>query len=333
MHHQEFRNIVRRYLQGNATLEEQAMVEDWFAAAEDTQANVPAEELQLIREQMLTHIRAAADYPVVADVPPATARIRPLSYWLQRVAVIVITAAAGYSMFYMYTHPARQQQAAVTTAIPAATYRVVTTATQKIRRVVLPDSSVVTLNRGASMYYTMPFGQQRREVTLENGEAFFEVRRNAAAPFLVYAGKTATTVLGTAFNVKLGDHNNIIHVVVKTGKIKVAFASDSGRLVTPDHGVQINTADNSIQTFTASGALAAAWCGQELVFRQHTLKEAAAALESRYQVTVTLTSPSLAQYRVSGNFSASHTVDEVLDALCLVHRLTYKKNKGVYFIY
>ena len=84
--------------------------------------------------------------------------------------------------------------------------------------ITLNDGSVVTLEHGSKLIYPEKFEADKREVTLE-GEAFFEVVKNPAKPFLVYARNVRAKVLGTSFRIRAFDKN--VQVMVKTGKVAV----------------------------------------------------------------------------------------------------------------
>jgi transmembrane sensor len=54
-----------------------------------------------------------------------------------------------------------------------------------------------------------------------DGEAFFDVSRNAQRPFYVYDGNLVTHVLGTSFNVKINKKKDQIEIAVRSGKVEV----------------------------------------------------------------------------------------------------------------
>jgi transmembrane sensor len=84
----------------------------------------------------------------------------------------------------------------------------------------LPDGSVVTLKEGSTLTYTKRYGMDTREVTL-TGEAFFDVAHNPLTPFKVRTGKLVTTVLGTAFNIKVTVGEKVT-VAVSHGEVAVS---------------------------------------------------------------------------------------------------------------
>ena len=96
-----------------------------------------------------------------------------------------------------------------------------------VKLVNLPDGSSVVLKRDSKITYPEEFTGDKREVSL-SGEAFFEVQKNAAKPFFVYAGEIVTRVLGTSFTVRAYDHDEMVSVRVKSGKVVVAARESEG---------------------------------------------------------------------------------------------------------
>jgi transmembrane sensor len=84
----------------------------------------------------------------------------------------------------------------------------------------LADGSRITLSKNSSLRYARLFNDSKREVYLE-GEAFFEVAKDAKRPFYVYSGDVVTKVLGTSFRIISNDKLGKVTVAVKTGKVTV----------------------------------------------------------------------------------------------------------------
>ena len=82
----------------------------------------------------------------------------------------------------------------------------------------LADGSTITLNSQGKLMCPEQFGDTR-EVTLE-GEAFFQINRKAAKPFIVHSAGLKTSVLGTSFNINTFGSESI-EVTVVTGKVQV----------------------------------------------------------------------------------------------------------------
>lgn len=133
--------------------------------------------------------------------------------------------------------------------------------------IILPDGTTVHLERKSKLTYAPGFSDSSiREVYL-NGEAFFEIKRNAAKPFLVMTRSIITKVLGTSFTVKDYSSDKKALVIVKTGKVSVfktgnlheSFSKGSepgGILVTPNQELVYNRDNNEmLKTLTEKPAL------------------------------------------------------------------------------
>ena len=89
----------------------------------------------------------------------------------------------------------------------------------------LPDGSTVVLKKGSKVSFIEKFVGDKREVFL-TGEGFFNVVRNPAQPFYVYANGLVTRVLGTSFTVRAYAKDKEVIVAVKTGKVMVYSLSE-----------------------------------------------------------------------------------------------------------
>jgi ferric-dicitrate binding protein FerR (iron transport regulator) len=88
----------------------------------------------------------------------------------------------------------------------------------QLKEFVLPDNSVITLNKNSSVIYISNFGVGNRDIIVE-GEAYFNVQKNKELPFRVFAENSTVEVLGTQFNVDQKDD----YVKVSVVKGHVAF--------------------------------------------------------------------------------------------------------------
>ena len=93
------------------------------------------------------------------------------------------------------------------------------------RTILLADGS--TISMGAKSSLTVNFSAERRIVTLEAGEALFEVAVDARRPFIVVAGVGSIRALGTSFNVRRDDDRFV--VTVTEGQVEVTRSSRAQR--------------------------------------------------------------------------------------------------------
>lgn len=92
--------------------------------------------------------------------------------------------------------------------------------TDRSQTVYLVDGTRVVLQPGSGIRYAAFLQKDKREVYLE-GNAFFEVAKDARRPFYVYSGDVVVRVLGTSFKVVTDKESGDITVLVTTGKVAV----------------------------------------------------------------------------------------------------------------
>ena len=83
--------------------------------------------------------------------------------------------------------------------------------------IVLPDESIVFLNRNSSLTFRNAFAGDERKVALV-GEGYFEVAHNEMKPFNVEIGAVSVKVVGTAFNLNATNSDGI-ELNVTHGKV------------------------------------------------------------------------------------------------------------------
>jgi hypothetical protein len=100
-------------------------------------------------------------------------------------------------------------------------------------QVVLPDGTKVWLNAASSITYPMRFADSTRSVRI-TGEAYFEVVKNAAQPFVVSfrAGdkEGSVEVLGTHFNINTYGEGEDVTTTLLEGAVKVHTDTHTGLL-------------------------------------------------------------------------------------------------------
>jgi len=152
-----------------------------------------------------------------------------LSGW-NVAASLLIVAGLCFALFRIYNnaHPtAKVAQAAG----PVHAWKEVANLERPFKYVQLPDGSSVVLHRNSKLKYPGTFKNEKREVYL-TGEAFFEVTKNPARPFFVYAGELVAKVHGTSFSIKAIAEEKEITVAVKTGKVSVFSEASPTLLLT-----------------------------------------------------------------------------------------------------
>jgi transmembrane sensor len=229
-----------------------------------------------------TRARSEAE---AADIPLGSWRhwIKKNRSW-QRVAIAAMALGFVAGAAWICT----RQQYADRLGVSRSVYTYRTSAGE--RRVVrLPEGSRVTLD--ANSLLTMRLATTERALTLERGEAFFEVASDPERPFSVRAGGARVTALGTAFNVRISGDRTV--VAVTEGKVElIADGPSTPKLierraapapaanVTPrlsaqvDAGEGVSYVDNGyLQTLsTREAPLATGWLSGRRQYRNEPLR-------------------------------------------------------------
>jgi transmembrane sensor len=108
-------------------------------------------------------------------------------------------------------------------------------------RLELSDGSKVWLNAASSLRFPAGFAGGERKVQL-SGEAYFEVAKNAVAPFKVeVAGRGEVEVSGTRFNVNAYSDEATVNTTLLEGRVKViGFASHVSRKLNPGEQARLD---------------------------------------------------------------------------------------------
>ena len=123
---------------------------------------------------------------------------------------------------------------------------------KKPMKVSLPDGSEIQLMPNAAVSYAPVFVQNHKREVYLSGEAFFEVQKDKANPFFVYANDLVTRVVGTSFTIKSSSER--VEVIVRTGKVAVMHAKD---LNSDKQGIEMLLTPNQQVVFTPEQPLLA----------------------------------------------------------------------------
>lgn len=115
----------------------------------------------------------------------------------------------------------------------ATSYNTIRTPNGGQYQVVLPDGTRAWLNAATVLRFPIAFSGSERKVQL-SGEAYFDVAKDPAMPFIVEAtdahGRELNTVevLGTGFNVNAYDNEPTVKTTLVEGKVKVSNGGRNG---------------------------------------------------------------------------------------------------------
>ncbi|PZQ60622.1 MAG: iron dicitrate transport regulator FecR [Phenylobacterium zucineum] len=269
-------------LEAAALCEAEALAFDsWLS---DSPENALAFDSALLVSQ--TYVAAAA--PVARALSGRGAeRARPPA--IGRRAVVGVGAMAAAAAVAVLVAPQL-------TVAQTETY---VTAKGERRTVELSDGSKIDLNGGTHL--TVAFDREARHVTLEGGQAVFDVTHDARRPFFVAAGDRMVRVVGTQFDVRrLGGK---VSVTVARGAVEVRPGEGStGRAFRLHPGQRLEHFEGR------PGAVVAAaepeevlgWRTGRLVYRGQPLGEVVADLNQQFATPIRIEDAALAATPISG---------------------------------
>lgn len=226
-------------------------------------------------------------------------------------------------------------------------------------KVQLPDGTTVWLNSSSKLTYdNQNFGNVIREVSL-TGEAYFDVVKNKAKPFIIHTAKMDIKVLGTAFNVKCypGEkttETSLIHgsveVSLKDRQEKIMMKPNEKLIVVNDEKMPaqkpaLNTAKKitpvSIKPIielshltlypTNNEVVETGWVQNKLVFSNESLEDVALKMQRWYGITIIIKDERLKRETLTGIFE-KETIQQALKALQYTTKFNYKTTKDTIII-
>lgn len=174
---------------------------------------------------------------------------------------------------------------------------------------VFADGSRVELNTATLLRTTS--SDRIRHVELVDGEAYFDIARNEALPFVVDAGTARITVLGTEFSVHRTPSG--IELMVLEGSVRLESgdggASERVSLVLEAGAVARTGADRSVLVERRGLdrlTRETAWREGQLYFDETRLADVAAEFNRYNHTRLVIADPGLADIPVGGTFRAGN---------------------------
>ncbi|MCL3780366.1 DUF4974 domain-containing protein [Prolixibacteraceae bacterium JC049] len=194
--------------------------------------------------------------------------------------------------------------------------------------ILLPDSTSVTLQKGAQINYPKIFTDQKRQVALE-GKAYFNVKRDTKRPFLIKTSNSITQVLGTRFVVAAAAmKNGVDSVTVESGRVAVSNLKQKRKVILAkgDQAIYNGNSHKMVKQRNKTANFMA-WVDGKLRFNNVRLEELANELQKRYQVDIQFEDSAIKKQRFSGAFLTKQPVDVILKIVTITSNLEYTKTK------
>jgi transmembrane sensor len=261
---------------------------------------------------------------------------------LRYAAVLLMVCGAGL-FFRIYTHKKHPDayeafQASHSTAKLPLQQQAADAAAGRV--IDLPDGSRVRLENRSKLYYASDFSSDKgkREVYL-TGDAFFEIKKNAARPFYVYTSSVITKVLGTSFRVEAYPAAPTAMVTVKTGKVSVYRKDDfyeatargnesGGIVVTPNQELVYDQESNELnKILTERPEKVALLKPTAFVFDGTPVSQVFKTLQEAYQIPIVYDEEALSSCSLSATMG-NESFYEKLSIICKAINASYEMIDG-----
>jgi transmembrane sensor len=279
--------LVRQHASSGWTADDQAAFESWM---DETPAHMMAYwRLEAVwgRADRLSALR---ETPREAEQPFNARRIRSFIAF-GAVGLLLLGVVTAGALSYFHTAPPVAYETAV------GGHKILT----------LADGSKIELNTNTRI--RLAAGGAQRKAWLDRGEAYFQIRHDAAHPFVVVAGTRQVVDVGTAFSVRRD-----------TGRLQVALTEGRARLESTEGGARTKSillVPGDVAIATGEGiALVTrpipeltdrlAWRRGLLAFDSTPLAEVAAEFNRYNRQKLTVVGADARNVEVGGHFRATN---------------------------
>lgn len=253
--------------------------------------------------------------------------------WLYREAAVAAAMILIAGSWWFFQRPAPKIKTAVAVAktlvrdTPAASHapswRTKTNTGRKVAKILLEDSSLVTLFSNATIQYPEPFAGDKREIRL-TGDAVFEVAKDPRRRFIVYSRKLAVTVLGTSFRIIATDKKNeSVTVKLFTGRVQIRptanldnWKNGESVFLLPGEQLEYNGSRRVVSRFRPAGSLPPG-----TNFNNTPLPDVMKALSALYKIKIDYNRSDIAEINFTGTIDKGDELTAVLHAIAQMNGL------------
>lgn len=241
---------------------------------------------------------------------------------LRYAATIFVLFMLGSGIYFMLSNKDNQPAEIVYTQVKVDN--------GKHKKIVLPDGTGVILNAGSFIRYPKIFNSEERLVEL-NGEAFFDVKRDEKAPFIVRTSDANIQVLGTSFNVKAYHEDEQLMVAVQSGKVQVDMSESMTRLVANEQ-LLLDKSNGYFQKKKEDIKRVKSWIYGGLYFNRTPIRSVVFELQRMYDCEILFDSRFIYDEYIYGEHD-NKSLESVLKSIQYTTDIKYRKESEKYILY
>ena len=305
---------INRVLNNEASEQDAREVAQWFGSVEGQL------EASLMLEADMEALVPHYDAPVRCE---RVRNINNVSRWWRVAAVVAMVLMVGAGLGGYFWHPE------LSLNNPSQIVKI-QTGVGEHSTAVLPDGTEVALNAMTSVTYDCSMRNGKRQVSVE-GEAYFDVAKDAEHPFVIDANQMEVTCLGTALNVRNYADEQTSSVVLVEGKVRVT--TENGDLtMEPDSRVECDKESLLLSKSKVLASNYTYWLKGETRYNNQSLENIARELARNYHINVIITSDELKEQHFTG-YLGSCSLRNVLDILTITSDMAYHIDGESVYIY
>ena len=177
----------------------------------------------------------------------------------------------------------------------------------------LSDGTRVWLNSETSIQYPVAFGAKERRVFVQ-GEAYFEVAKDAKKPFTVQFMSSSVTVLGTSFNIRAYPEEKRSQTTLAEGSVRI-YSPGSSMLLKPGEQAEVSALSGEMVKQEVEVKNFTSWKDGRSVFEQQPLEDIMRTLERWYDIRVIFKDEGAKRISLSGNMKRYGDFSQVMKML------------------
>ena len=304
---EQARELLRKYIDKEASPAEIAQVERWYTSAQDELPPLEKERKQAIAESVLWRLRQEMEKEEIK-----TLRFPVWSQMRKVAASLLLISAAGLGGWLLSKKPIVDEQLLS-----------LTTSAGEKKKIVFAEGSEIILGPSSRLLYPAKFKSRDRTVSLSEGEAFFNIAHEEDRPFMVKTREDLyTKVLGTSFRIKSYHKSRHISVAVMTGKVAVGNSNQVFGTLIKGQQIAYDKIDQRAEiSYTPVKTYV------NLRFEHTDLEEVARQLEYAYSIRISVNNPSVKKLKCNATFNTKQSPEEILDIICSLHHLRFRASE------
>ena len=209
----------------------------------------------------------------------------------------------------------------------------------ELKTLVLPDGTEITLNAKSSVTWLKHWrSNEPREVQL-TGEAFFKVTHlnkdenniKSSERFIVSTSDLKVEVLGTTFDVK--NRRGKTNVILKTGKVKVAFSNVKydDIIMRPGEMIAYDAKTKQVKKINTDPVVKTSWIDKKFILHDATVQTIIEYLEDNYGYKVVLRDTAVGNKKMEGTLLLDNLPDVLFVLSTSLDIKIYKEDSTLIF--